>query len=75
MTTITPEQRQAVAEAGDSPVELADPQSGTAYVLVRADIFRRMQERLEEDEDRREHQGWAKLARKARDEWARENPY
>ena len=75
MTTITPEQRQAVAEAGDSPVELAEPQTGTAYVLVRADVYRRMRERLEEDEDRREHQAWAKLARKAREQWARENPY
>jgi len=75
MTTITPEQRQAVAEAGDSPVELADPQTGTSYVLVRADLYRQMQERLEDDEDHREHRAWAKLARKARDEWARENPY
>jgi hypothetical protein len=42
MTTITPEQRVAVAEAGDAPVELADPQAGTAYVLLRADIYQRM---------------------------------
>ncbi len=75
MTPITPEQRQAVDEAGESPVELADPQTGAAYVLLRADVYQRMQELLEQDEDRREHEAWAKLARKARDEWARENPY
>ena len=47
MTVITPEQRRAAAEAGDEPVELADPQTGDSYVLVRADVFRRMRELLE----------------------------
>ena len=75
MTAITPEQRRAVAEAGDSPVELADPQTGAAYVLVRADVYQRMRESLEEGEDRRGHEAWAKLARKGRDQWARENAY
>jgi hypothetical protein len=75
MKTITPEQREAVAEAGDAPVELADPQTGRSYVLVRAEVYRQLQQRLEEEEDRREREAWAKLARKARDEWARENPY
>jgi hypothetical protein len=75
MTTITPEQRIAVAEAGDAPVELADPQTGTAYVLLRADVYQRMQELLEADEARREQEAWSRLARKARDQWARENAY
>ena len=64
MTTITAEQRQATIEAGDSPVELADPQTGISYVLIRADVYRKMQELLESDEDCREHQAWAKLARR-----------
>jgi hypothetical protein len=38
MTTITPEQRIAVAEAGEAPVEPADPQAGTTYVLMLADV-------------------------------------
>ena len=75
MTTITPEQRVAVAEAGDAPVELADPQTGTAYVLLRADVYQRMRELLEADEARREQEAWSRLARKARDQWARENAY
>jgi hypothetical protein len=75
MTTITPEQRQALAEVGDAPLEVADPQTGTAYVLVRADLHRQMQEQIENDEDLRDHLVWAKLARKARDQWASENPY
>ncbi|MGP0069696.1 MAG: hypothetical protein ACLQGP_39600 [Isosphaeraceae bacterium] len=75
MTTITSDQRQAAAAAGDSPVELIDPQTGTSYVLMRADVYLQIRERLEADEDRRGHQAWAKLARKARDQWTRENPY
>ena len=75
MSTITPEQRQALAEAGDSPVVLADPQTGDSYVLLRADAFHRICERLELGEDRREHEAWAALARKARNPWAAENPY
>jgi hypothetical protein len=75
MTTITPEQRVAVAEAGDAPVELADPQTGTAYVLLRADVYHRMREVLEDEEARREQAAWSRLARKARDQWAAENAY
>lgn len=75
MTAITPEQKRAVAEAGDSPVELADPQTGVAYVLVRADVYQRMRDLLEEGEDHREREAWARLARGARDQWARENAY
>jgi hypothetical protein len=75
MTTISPEQRIAVAEAGDAPVELADPQTGTAYVLMRADVFQRMRELVEAEEARREQEAWSRLAREARDQWARENAY
>jgi hypothetical protein len=72
--TITPEQRQAVAQAGDSPVELDDPQTGLTYVLLRADIFLKLRDLLEDKEDRREHEAWSKLARHAREQWAAENP-
>jgi hypothetical protein len=75
MTTISPEQRIAAAEAGDAPVELADPQTGTAYVLLRADVYQRMRELAEAEEGRREQEAWSRLARKARDQWARENAY
>lgn len=75
MTAITPEQRRAAEEAGDQPVELADPQTGDSYILVRADVFRRMLELSENGEDRLGHEAWAALARKARGGWAAENPY
>jgi hypothetical protein len=73
--TITPEQRLAVTEAGDKPVELADPQTGDTFILIRAAVYRKMQELLAEEEARREEDAWSKVARKARDQWARENPY
>jgi hypothetical protein len=73
MTTITPEQHQAAIDAGDSPIELPDPQTGISYVLMRADVYRKMQDLLETVEDRREHQAWPKLAWRARGLWSREN--
>jgi hypothetical protein len=72
MPTLTPEQQRAVEQAGDQPVEITDPRSNTAYVLVKAEIFSRMKEALE---DEPEKFAWANLARKARSEWAKENPY
>ena len=52
MDTLTPELRQAVLQAGDSPVRLMDPETHRAYVLVSAEIF----ERLLSDEEDRQHQ-------------------
>ncbi len=75
MTTLTPELRQAIELAGDKPVEVTDPQTNAAYILIKADVYKRMQEILEEEEDRREKGAWARAGRKARSEWAKENPY
>ena len=46
--TITPELKAAV----DEPVELTDPQTDTAYYLVRADVFRELREILEDERQR-----------------------
>ncbi len=75
MTTITPELRQAVELAGDEPVMITDPQTNTAYVLLKADVYKRMREVLDEEEDLREKDAWSKVGRKARSEWSKENPY
>jgi hypothetical protein len=75
MTTITPEQRVAAAEAGEAPVEIADPQTGAKYILLRSDVYQRMRQRLEDIEARREQESWSQLSRKARDQWASENSY
>jgi len=75
MTTITPELRQAALLAGDQPVVITDPQTNAAYVLLKADVYKQMREILEEEEDRREKDAWSRVGRKARSEWAKENPY
>lgn len=75
MTTITPEQRLAASQAGDSPVELADPQTGASYVLIRAEVYQKLQDLLSEGEGRREEDAWSTVARKARDQWAHENEF
>lgn len=42
--TITPELRNAVAEAGGEPVRIEDPETKTAYLVVREDVYRKMRE-------------------------------
>ena len=42
MDTLTPELKQAVEQAGDSPVRLTDPETHRAYVLVSAEVFDRL---------------------------------
>ena len=39
MNPITPELRQAIERAGDRPVEITDPETNIAYVLVRVEVF------------------------------------
>ena len=46
MTTLTSEQRQALRQAGDRPVRVEDPETKTAYLLVREDLFHQMEELL-----------------------------
>jgi len=40
--TITTELRQAIEQAGDKPVRIEDPDTHTAYVLVKAEVFDRL---------------------------------
>ncbi len=42
MTTITPEIRQAIEQAGEQPVQLTDPETKSVYVIVRAEVYERM---------------------------------
>jgi hypothetical protein len=48
MSTIglTPEQWRLIERAGDQPVLIEDPETHQAYVLVRADIYDRVRDRL-----------------------------
>ncbi len=61
MDTLTPELRQAIEQAGDSPVRLTDPKTHIAYVLVSAEVFERL---LLNDEDRREQATFLRAAKK-----------
>jgi hypothetical protein len=40
--TLTPELKQAVEKAGDEPVRVEDPETRTAYLIVREDVYSRM---------------------------------
>ncbi len=42
MTTLTPEQRQEIQKAGEEPVRLADPETQTEYVILKADVYDRI---------------------------------
>jgi hypothetical protein len=59
MDTLTPELKQAVEQAGDSPVRLMDPETHRAYVLVSAEVF----DRLLAEEGRREQDVLPRVAK------------
>ena len=44
MTTITPEQRREIEKAGEMPVRVEDPETKTAYLIVREDEYRKLRE-------------------------------
>jgi len=43
--TLTPELKQAIDKAGDEPVRVEDPETHTAYLIIREDVYRRMNDR------------------------------
>ena len=47
--TITPESKQAIDRAGESPERIEDPESKTAYLVVREEVYRKLQERTVTD--------------------------
>jgi hypothetical protein len=44
MIELTEEQRRALNEPGGGPLRLTDPETHEEYVLVRANVFERLQE-------------------------------
>jgi hypothetical protein len=42
MATLTPEQRQEIQRAGGEPVRLADPETQTEYVILKANVYDRI---------------------------------
>jgi hypothetical protein len=43
MLELTPEQQQAVRQNGGTPPRLVDPETKTAYVLIREDVYEGLQ--------------------------------
>jgi hypothetical protein len=48
MFELTREQRDEVRHAGDVPLTLTDPETKTAYVVLKADVYERMRRVYEE---------------------------
>lgn len=44
MTTLTPEQRELLEQAGDEPVRLENPVTHEIYVVIRQEVFDRLRE-------------------------------
>jgi hypothetical protein len=49
VSTITPELRQAIEEAGDAPPRIVDPETNIDYVLIRADVYENIRALVEGD--------------------------
>lgn len=65
MIELTDDQRQELKGNGE-PIHVLDPATRTEYVLVRADIFARLQPILEQIEDDIVQEGWADAVEEAR---------
>ena len=61
MDTLTPELKQAVVQAGDSPVRLIDPETQKAFFLVSAEVYERL---LVVAEGQREQAAFLRAAKK-----------
>jgi hypothetical protein len=50
MPTLSAELRQAIEKAGDDPVRIEDPETHTAYVLLKAEFYDRMKPLLRSED-------------------------
>ncbi len=41
-TTLTQELKRAIERAGDEPVRVEDPDTQTAYVVIKEDLYRKL---------------------------------
>jgi hypothetical protein len=71
MITLTEKQRQELKRIG-SHVRVVDPTTRTEYVLVRADVFARLQQLVQQAENEIEQEGWLDAVEEARSEMANE---
>jgi hypothetical protein len=71
MIELTEQQRQELKGNG-AQVRVLDPTTRTEYVLVRADVYARLQQLLQQAEDETEQEAWADAVEEARAEMAHE---
>jgi hypothetical protein len=71
MIELSETQRQELRGSLD-PVRVLDPGTSTEYVLVRADVYARLQRILEQAEDETEQEAWADAVEEARSQMANE---
>ena len=55
MTHLTPELKQAIAQAGDEPVRLEDPVTEQCYIILKAEAYERIGAILGEGRRQRRH--------------------
>jgi hypothetical protein len=71
MIELTDQQRQELKAHGERP-RVLDPATRTEYVLVRADVYARLRQLLEQAEDDILQDAWADAVEEARSELANE---
>jgi len=71
MIELTENQRQEL-KGNSEPVRVLDPGTGTEYILMRADVYTRFQQLLEQTEDETEQEAWADAVEEARSEMTNE---
>ena len=48
--TLTQELKKAIERAGDEPVRVEDPDTKTAYVVIKEDLYRKLREAVPESD-------------------------
>jgi len=71
MIELTEKQRQEL-NGKDEHVRVVDPATSTEYVLLRADVYARLQQLLEQAEDETEQETWADAVEEAHAEMTNE---
>lgn len=71
MTELTEKQREELHGNGEH-MRFVDPSTATEYVLIRADVYDRLQQLLEQSEDETEQEAWADAIEEAHSEMSNE---
>ncbi len=50
MVVLSPELQRAIGEAGDRPVPIVDPETQQTYLLIKTEVFERLQASREVEE-------------------------